>query len=35
MRNTAYPGAQDFVRDLLEPAGEDQMLERFGPAEVK
>jgi len=35
LRNSAYPGAQDFVRDLLEPAGEDQMLERFGPAEVK
>jgi len=35
IRGTQYPGAQEFAHDLLEPAGEDQMLEPFGPAEVK
>jgi predicted phosphodiesterase len=35
LRNTAYPGAVDFVRDLLEPPAEDKMLDLFGAAEVK
>jgi len=35
LRNTAYPGAPDFVRDLLHPPAEDKMLDLFGAAEVK
>jgi len=34
-RRTAYPGAQRFAHDLLEPPAEERMLDLFGTAEVK
>ena len=34
-RGVAYPGAQKYADDLLEPPAEERMLELFGPAEVR
>ena len=34
-RGVAYPGAQQYAHDLLEPPAEERMLELFGTAEVK
>jgi diadenosine tetraphosphatase ApaH/serine/threonine PP2A family protein phosphatase len=32
---TAYPGAREFVQEMLHPPSEDEMLELFTPWEVK
>jgi predicted phosphodiesterase len=35
IRATAYPGAEDFARGVLEPPVEDKMVELFGTVEVR
>jgi predicted phosphodiesterase len=35
MRKSEYPGAQDYARDLLEPADESEILETFEKAAVR
>ena len=35
IRDTNYPGVEDFVKDILEPPSEEQMLELFTKAEIR
>ena len=35
IRETEFPGVDDFVRDITQPPSESQMLELFATAELK
>jgi hypothetical protein len=35
IRETEFPGVEDFVRDITQPPSESQMLELFATAELK
>ncbi|MCI0553116.1 MAG: metallophosphatase family protein [Anaerolineae bacterium] len=35
IRNTNFPGAEDFIKDITQPPSEEQMLELFTTAELR